>query len=33
VVACSFSELWHGEAFHWLGVQGANVSALPGSLP
>jgi hypothetical protein len=31
--ACSFSVLWHGEALHRLGVQGAEVSALPCALP
>jgi hypothetical protein len=31
--ACSFSVLWGGEAFHGLGVQGAEVSALPSALP
>jgi hypothetical protein len=30
---CSFSKSWHGEAFHKLGFQSANVSALPGALP
>jgi hypothetical protein len=31
--ACySFSILWPGEAFHKLGVQNADVSALPGAL-
>jgi hypothetical protein len=30
---CSFSVLWHGEEFHRLGVQGAEISALPGALP
>jgi hypothetical protein len=29
----SFSVSWCGEAFHQLGVQSANVSALPGALP
>jgi hypothetical protein len=29
----SFSILWHGEAFHELGVQSADVSALLGALP
>jgi hypothetical protein len=29
----SFSISWHGEAFHKLGVQSADVSALPGALP
>jgi hypothetical protein len=29
---CSFSKSWCGEAFHELGVQSANVSALPGAL-
>jgi hypothetical protein len=29
----SFSISWHGEAFHELGVQGADVSALSGALP
>jgi hypothetical protein len=29
----SFSILWPGEAFHELGVQSADVSALPGALP
>jgi hypothetical protein len=27
--ACSLSVLWHGEAFHGLGFQGAKVSTLP----
>jgi hypothetical protein len=27
-----FSKLWHGEVFHELGVQNADVSALPGAL-
>jgi hypothetical protein len=31
--SCSFSRLCHGEAFHDLGVQSAEVSALPGALP
>jgi hypothetical protein len=31
--ACFFSVLWHGADFHRLGVQGAEVSALPGALP
>jgi hypothetical protein len=31
--ACSFSVLWHREAFHRLRVQGAEFSALPGALP
>jgi hypothetical protein len=31
--SCSFSKSLRGEAFHELGVQGANVLALPGSLP
>jgi hypothetical protein len=30
---CSFSKSWHGEAFHKLGVQSADVSALPGAFP
>jgi hypothetical protein len=30
---CSFSVSWHGEHFHGLGVQCAEVSALPGALP
>jgi hypothetical protein len=30
--ACSFSISWHGEGFHWLEVQGVNVSALPHDL-
>jgi hypothetical protein len=30
---CSFSVSLCGEAFHKLGVQGAEVSALPGALP
>jgi hypothetical protein len=30
---CFFSVLWHGEAFHLLGVQNAEDSALPGVLP
>jgi hypothetical protein len=30
---CSFSKLWHGEAFHERGVQSVEVSALPGALP
>jgi hypothetical protein len=30
---CSFSVLWHGEAFHGLGVQGAEVPGLPCALP
>jgi hypothetical protein len=29
----SFSKSWHGEAFPKLGVQSAEVSALPGALP
>jgi hypothetical protein len=29
----SFSVWWCGEAFHELGVQSADVSALPGVLP
>jgi hypothetical protein len=29
----SFSVWWHGEAFHELGVQRADVSALPSALP
>jgi hypothetical protein len=29
---CSFSKSWRGEAFHELGVQSADVSALPGAL-
>jgi hypothetical protein len=29
----SFSIWWGGEAFHELGVQSADVSALPGALP
>jgi hypothetical protein len=29
----SFSKLWCGEAFHELGAQSADVSALPGALP
>jgi hypothetical protein len=29
----SFSKLWCGEAFHELGVQSADVSALLGALP
>jgi hypothetical protein len=29
----SFSKLWHGEGFHKLEVQSANVSSLPGVLP
>jgi hypothetical protein len=29
----SFSILWPGEAFHELGVQSVDVSALPGALP
>jgi hypothetical protein len=32
-LTCSFSVLVHGEDFHWLGVQGAEVSALSGALP
>jgi hypothetical protein len=28
-----FSKLWRGEAFHKLGVQSADVSALSGALP
>jgi hypothetical protein len=31
--SCSFSESFHGEAFHELGVQSADVSVLPGALP
>jgi hypothetical protein len=31
--ACSFIVLWHGEAFHGLGVQGAEISAFPCALP
>jgi hypothetical protein len=31
--SCSFSKLWHGEAFHELGVQSAEVLVLPGTLP
>jgi hypothetical protein len=31
--ACSFIVLWHGEDFHGLGVQGVEVSAVPGALP
>jgi hypothetical protein len=32
--ACySFSLWWHGEDLHELGVQSADVSALPGALP
>jgi hypothetical protein len=30
---CSFSRSWCGEFFHNLGVQSAEVSALPGALP
>jgi hypothetical protein len=30
---CSFSKSWCGEAFHELGIQSADVSALPGALP
>jgi hypothetical protein len=30
---CSFSRSWCGEAFHDLGVQSAEISALPGALP
>jgi hypothetical protein len=30
---CSFSVLWGGGAFHGSGVQGAEVSTLPGALP
>jgi hypothetical protein len=30
---CSSSKSWHGGAFHELGVQSADVSALPGALP
>jgi hypothetical protein len=30
---CSFSRSWHGAGFHELGVQSAEVSALPGALP
>jgi hypothetical protein len=30
--SCSFSRLWHGEAFHDLGVQCAILLALPGAL-
>jgi hypothetical protein len=29
---CSLSVLWHGEAFHRLGVQGSQLSALPCAL-
>jgi hypothetical protein len=29
----SFSKLWHGEAFHKLGVQSADVSDFPCALP
>jgi hypothetical protein len=31
--SCSFSKSWHGEDFHKLGVQSAEVSALLGALP
>jgi hypothetical protein len=31
--SCSFSVLWCGEAFCELGVQSADVAALPGALP
>jgi hypothetical protein len=31
--SCSVSKLWHGEAFHELGVQCAEDSALPCALP
>jgi hypothetical protein len=30
---CSFSKSWHGEVFHELRVQSADVSALPCALP
>jgi hypothetical protein len=30
---CSFNKSWHGEAFHKLGVQSADVSDLPYALP
>jgi hypothetical protein len=30
---CSFSVLWHGEAFHSIVIQGTKVSALPCVLP
>jgi hypothetical protein len=32
-VCYSFSKSWRGEAFHELGVQSADVSALPCALP
>jgi hypothetical protein len=31
--SCAFSKLWHGEAFHELGVQSAEFLALPCALP
>jgi hypothetical protein len=31
--SCSFNVLWYEGAFHMLGVQGAEVSVLPGALP
>jgi hypothetical protein len=31
--SCYFSILWHGETFHELEAQSADVSALPGALP
>jgi hypothetical protein len=30
---CSFSVSWHGEIFHKLGIQGAEVSVFPCALP
>jgi hypothetical protein len=30
---CFFTKSWHGEAFHELGIQSADISALPCALP